>query len=219
MSPKHVRVFALPVLAALFAAIPAATAFADEKDDQIRALQEKMAKLEARLADLEKRLGPVAARQAAETNTRARVDKQQLLARARMQRDLRKYNRQKLGEAEQLYQVANKNWRSDEAKQSLRQMIERFPDINRTGCAVLYLGQYAEGEERERLLKDAAEKYGDCFYGDGVQVGPYARFLLALYYKDNDQADKATALFEEIRKKFPDAVDHRGNSLVAQIPA
>jgi TolA-binding protein len=195
-----------------------ASADPDDKDKQIQALQEQVRKLEARLAQLEKQFAPLIARQTNEQDSQGRLKKQQALAQQRMRSDLQEHNRQELGEAEKLYQVANKNWRSDEAKQSLQQMVERFPDVNRTGCAVLYLGQMSEGDHRERLLKDAAEKYGDCFYGNGVQVGAYARFLLALYYKDKGEADKAKELFDEIRAKYPDAVDHRGNALVQQMP-
>ena len=204
---------------ALWVGTPALAQDAADQGRKIRQLEEKVAKLEARLAELEKRVGPVVAKQSGEQDDQARRQKQQVLARERMRKDLQKHNRQQLGEAEQLYQVANKNWRSPEAKQSLQQMVERFPNINRTGCAVLYLGQYAEGEERERLLKEAAEKYGDCFYGNGVQVGAYARYLLARYYKDNGEADKAKTLFDQIRTKFPDAIDHQGKGLVGLIPS
>jgi hypothetical protein len=55
-------------------------------------------------------------------------------------------------------------------------------------------------------------------YGDGVQVGAYARFLLGLELKENGENVKANALFEEIRKDYPYAVDHHGDSLDAQIP-
>ena len=219
------------LLIPFLAAVPAAAA--DEKDQQIEQLREQVKKLEARLADLEKKVTPLLAKgnaaggatAAAGTETQAagrdeaRSQRMQAKARERMRQDLKKHSREQIGEAEQLYQVANKNWRSDEAKQSLQKMVEKFPDVNRTGCAVLYLGQMSEGEEHERLLKDAAEKYGDCFYGNGVQVGAYARFLLALYYKNTGKADEAKKLFDEIRRKYPDAIDHRGRSLVAQIPA
>jgi TolA-binding protein len=224
---------AFAALLPLLMTAPAVAVAQDEKDRQIEQLQEQVRKLEARLADLEKRVGPLLARgnatggaaAAAGTATQAaardeaRSQGMQAKARERMRQDLQKHNRAQLGEAEQLYQVANKNWRSDEAKQSLQQMVEKFPDVNRTGCAVLYLGQMSEGEERERLLKDAAEKYGDCYYGNGVQVGAYARFLLAHYYRETGKADEAKQLFDEIRTKYPDAIDHRGRSLVAQIPA
>ena len=213
--------FPLPLLAIpVLLLAPVRPAAAAEADDQakIRALEEKVARLEARLAELEKRVNPVVAKQTTEQNAQDRAKKQQALARARMSQDLKKHNRDQLREAEQLYQVANKNWRAPEAKQSLQQMIERFPDVNRTGCAALYLAQWSEGEERERLLKEVIEKFGDCFYGNGVQVGAYARFLLALYYKDKGEADKAKDLFEEIRTKYPDAIDHRGNGVVAQLP-
>ena len=208
------------VLSLLTAArVAGAAGSADDQAKQLRELQDKVTKLEARLAELEKRVGPVVAKQATEQDVQARVKKQQTLARQRMSQDLKKRDRKQLQEVEQLYQVANKNWRAPEAKQSLQQMVERFPDVNRTGCAALYLAQWSEGDDRERLLKEAGEKYGDCYYGNGVQVGPYSKFLLALYYKDKGEADKAKELFEEIRTKSPDAIDHRGNGLVAQIPA
>ena len=49
-------------------------------------------------------------------------------------------------------------------------MIKKYPDINRTGCATLYVAQKAQGDERARYLQDCIEKFNDCFYGDGVQV-------------------------------------------------
>jgi len=140
-------------------------------------------------------------------------------ARQRMRQDTQKYSREQLREAEDLYQVANKNWRTPEAKQSLEQMVKKYPDVNRTGCAVLYLAQYSEGAERERLLEEAIEKYSDCFYGNGVQVGAFARYLLGDYYQRNNQPEKAKELFDQIRKTYPDAVTHRGESLVAKLPA
>jgi tetratricopeptide (TPR) repeat protein len=137
----------------------------------------------------------------------------------RQRRDLQKYTRQQLSEAEQLYQVANKNWRSPEARESLDQMIAKYPDINRTGCAVLYMAQWARGDERIQLLQRAIEKHGDCMYGDGVQVGAYARFYLAEIYDEAGQKDKARALYDEIRKLFPLAVNHRGIPLAQLIEA
>ena len=67
-------------------------------------------------------------------------------------------------------------------------------------------------------FKQAIADYGDCFYGDGVQVGALARFLLGRVYLDNAKADNAKALFDEIRNGYPDSIDHNGNSLVEQLP-
>jgi len=237
---------ALFTLGAGIATAQPATA-ADPKDKQIRELREQVRKLEARLADLEKRLAPLLAKQepgadagtaeapteapaevsaeapaepddAAAVATEAQRAKLVARARQRMRRDNEKYSREQLKEAEDLYQVANNNWRSDEAKESLRQMVKKFPNVNRTGCATLYLGQMAQGEEKEKLLTDAANKYADCFFGNGVQVGPYARYLLGLHYRNLGQDDKAKQLFEEIRRKHPDAIGHRGELLVQRLP-
>lgn len=198
-----------------------------DKDRQIKDLQTQVQKLEARLAALEQQVGPLAAQRngaaakppaAGEQVAAAQREKLVAKARQRMRQDAQKHSREQLREAEELYQVANKNWRTPEAKQSLEQMVKKFPNVNRTGCAILYLAQYSEGEERERLLKDANEKYSDCFYGNGVQVGAFARLLLGDHYRENGQADKAKEVFGEIRKNYPDAISHRGESLVAKLP-
>lgn len=215
---------------------------ADDKDRQIAELRSQVQKLEARLAALEKQVGPLLARSASDAGAEQPADRasagassaaqaggggpvtpaqrEKLVARARqrMRQDSQKHSPAQLREAEELYQVANKNWRTPEAKASLEQMVEKFPNVNRTGCAVLYLAQYSEGAERERLLKEAIDKYGDCFYGNGVQVGAYARLLLGGYYQQNGKEDLAKQQFDELRTKFPDAIGHRGESLVAKLP-
>ena len=244
MSPKFISFVAAPAVVLLLTSAGVAAAQAagagtgDEKDKQIRELREQVKKLEARLAELEKQVKPLVARQGggaggaeaqaaakpapaqqAGMRDEARARQAQLKARARMRLDSKKHTPEELGQAEELYQVANKNWRTEEARQSLQQMVEKYPDVNRTGCAVLYLGQMSTGEERERLLTDAIEKYGDCYYGNGVQVGAFARYLLGMDYQSGGQADKAKEVFDEIRRNYPDSITHRGESIVAKLPA
>jgi hypothetical protein len=97
-------------------------------------------------------------------------------------------------------------------------MIKKYPDINRTGCAMLYVAQKSQGDARTQYLQTCIEKFNDCFYGDGVQVGVYARFLLAGDYLLAGQSEKAAALYRDITTKYPDAVDHSENRLVDKIP-
>lgn len=132
----------------------------------------------------------------------------------RTAQDQEKYTPQQLSDAEQLYQVANKQWGTLEAIENLQTVIKKYPDINRAGCATLYLAQLSQGDEHTRYLQDCIEKYDDCFYGDGVQVGAYARFMLAEDYKSQGQTEKAEALLNEIKTKYPDAVGHDGNLLL-----
>ena len=135
----------------------------------------------------------------------------------RTTQDQEKYTPQQLRDAEQLYAVANQKWGTPEAKESLQTMIQKYSDINRTGCAVLYLAQMSQGDERAHYLQECIDKYNDCFYGDGVQVGAYARFLLAGDYKNQGETEKAKALFVEIKSKYADAIDHGGDLLVDSI--
>jgi hypothetical protein len=98
-------------------------------------------------------------------------------------------------------------------------MLEKYPDVNRTGCALVYMGQMSKDEEKEKYLKQAIEKFSDCYYLNGVQVVPWARALLGYYYQENGRADEATKLFEEVKKNHPDAIDHQGRFLVKLIEA
>ena len=137
----------------------------------------------------------------------------------KMAQDRAKYAPEQLRDAEQLYQVANQKWGSPEANESLQKMIKKYPDINRTGCAMLYLAQRSAGDERAKYLRDCIEKFNDCFYGDGVQVGAYARFLLAVDYKSKGEEKRAAELYNEIKAKYTDAIDHGGKLLVSSIKA
>jgi hypothetical protein len=98
-------------------------------------------------------------------------------------------------------------------------MIKKYPDINRTGCAVLYVAQRSEGDARANYLKQCIEKFNDCYYGDGVQVGAYARLLLAEDYGRNGEQYKAAAVYKEIQAQYADAIDHGGKLLVDSIKA
>ena len=131
----------------------------------------------------------------------------------RMAKDRQIYTNEQLGQIERLYQVGNKSWGSDEAKENLRKVIAQYGQANRAGCAALYLGQLSKGEEKEQYLKMAIEKYNDCWYGDGVQVGAYARFYLAHYYRQIGKQQEAQKLDKELTEQYPNAVNHRGELL------
>src|SRR4051812_49126625 len=145
------------------------------------------------------------------------VRAEQSKARARMRADSRTYKPEQIKEAEELYQAANKKWRSPEGIDSLKQMIAKYPKMNRTGCALLYLGQMTEGQQGEEYLRQAIKDFGDCFYGDGVQVGAFARYVLAKKLKGEGKSDEAKQLFQEILMKYPTTVDHHGDRMSALV--
>jgi hypothetical protein len=171
------------------------------------------AMLASKISQLEKLMAPVKAQQTA-------ADRQKTLHEQfvkKMAQDQAKHPPEQLRDAENLYQVANQKWGTLEASNSLQTMIQKYPDIDRTGCAVLYVAQMSQGEDRARYLQDCIDKYNDCFYGDGVQVGVYARYLLAGDLRQKGETAKAKALLDEIKSKYPNAVDHGGNLLVDQV--
>ena len=76
----------------------------------------------------------------------------------------------------------------------------------------------SQGDEQIAFYKRAITDFNDCYYGDGVQVGPLARYRLGKLYLELGRNAEAKALFDEIRANYPDAVNHDGSSLLAQLP-
>lgn len=135
-------------------------------------------------------------------------------ARERMRLDNDAYSTAQQEEIEELYQSISKKWQKGDGKKALKELLKKYKDANRTGCAMLYLGQITDGKTREDFLNKAITEYSDCWYGDGVQVGAYARYLLGVYYQKKKQQDKAQKLFNEIKDQYSDSVDHQGTPLV-----
>lgn len=188
---------------------------AQTKTDSAAQLEQRVAQLEKQVQEMSQLLEPLKAQQAIDSRRKAFREKFQ----AKMAQDQQKYSPEQLRDAESLYQVANQKWGSSEASESLQTMIKKYPDINRTGCALLYVAQKSQGDERAKYLQDCIEKFNDCFYGDGVQVGAYARLLLAEDYRSKGEEGKAAALHGELKAKYADAIDHGGNLLVDTINA
>lgn len=176
-------------------------------------LEQRVAALEKEVAELKTTLAPVMEQAKAEQI----VAEQRTKARKRMRKDADIYSGNELKEIENLYQVANKQWRTEKGKNSLKELITKYDKANRTGCALLYLGQMSTGEEREEYLNQAIEGFSDCYYGDGVQVGAYARYHLAYHYRKAGDETKAAELFEELEKLYPNAINHKGKLLASMI--
>ncbi|WP_339742639.1 hypothetical protein [uncultured Rubinisphaera sp.] len=196
----------IPVLLLLTTAAPVWS----EESESTEQLKARIAELEQRLNAIEEAVAPVLNKIKLEKI----VAEQQQLARNRMQQDREIYTIEQLREIESLYQVANRNWRTEQAQQSLEALVEKYKKANRTGCAILYLGQLTSGEEQKKHLQQAIDDFSDCFYGNGVQVGAYARLLLAAHLEQAGDSEAAEKLRAELEKMYPDAIDHQGNFLI-----
>ena len=135
-------------------------------------------------------------------------------AQERMRQDLAIYSGEDLRALEALYQSANRDLSAPGAKDALRRVVKEYPKSNRAGSAILYLAQLSSGAEREAYLKTAITDHGDTWYGNGVQVGAFARAQLASFYAATDKVSDARRLAKEVAERFPGAVDHRGQPLV-----
>jgi hypothetical protein len=88
-------------------------------------------------------------------------------ARERMERERATFTMEQVREIESLYQSANRDLRAPSSKEA-----------NRAGCALLYLAQLSPPAERETFLTRAIADHSDAWYGDGTQVGPFAKAQL-----------------------------------------
>jgi len=105
--------------------------------------------------------------------------------------------------------------RGDGRTAALQQLVDEHPQSNRAGCALVYLAREAKTDRaRERLLKRASDDHSEAWYGDGTQVGPWAKALLAAHWSRTGKRARAERLAEEIARKHPHAVRHGGWSLV-----
>jgi TolA-binding protein len=179
----------------------------------LHAQEEDPAVLRARIAALEKRLAELEDKQSSEEQLASLRAENQTMARKRAAEDRQRYSPEELREIESLYQVANRQWRSDEARESLTKLLETYDHANRTGCATLYMGQMSEGKERLDYLTRAVEKFSDCYYFDGCQVGGYGRYVLALTLWESGDKDKARALLQELKTHYKHAIDHKGRPI------
>ena len=176
---------------------------------------ESMANMEKQVREISQLVEPLKAQQAIDNRRKALRERFE----KKSAQDQHKYTPEQLREAEELMLVADEKWGSPEANESCQAIIKKYPGINRAGCAMLYLAQTSQGDERVKHLQDCLKKYNDCFYGDGVQVGAYARFLLVQDYQSKGEEKKAEALSDEIKTKYADAIDHAGNLLVDSLKA
>ncbi|MDZ8118654.1 tetratricopeptide repeat protein [Pontiella agarivorans] len=176
-------------------------------------LLQRIIALENRVAELEEKLAPVLE----EERVKNIVAQQKALARERMLLDAEYLKRIDLNLIEKAYQTGSKDWTTEEASRAFKLLIEKYPQANRTGCAVLGMAQAKRGKEQIELLEKAITEHGTCYFLNGVNVGAYARLYLGMRYKKEEKNEKAAKLFEEIKSRYPDAVDHKGQLLTSYI--
>ncbi len=138
-----------------------------------------------------------------------------LRARERMARDKALFSAAEMAEIESLYKRGT--MKTEDGRRAYTELVQRFPRSNRAGCAALYLARTATGTERLTKIEQAITDFNDTWYGDGTNVGAYARTLLAIQLAEAGRSADARRLATEVASNSPDAIDHRGASLVADL--
>ena len=103
------------------------------------------------------------------------------------------------------------------AAATFAELERNHPEHNRTGCAALYLAQTyqraGDDDNAEKFFRRAIKQYDRCRYGDGVQVGAYATYLLADLVRRRGRTQEAETLLKQLVDQYSNAVDHRRRSL------
>jgi beta-lactamase regulating signal transducer with metallopeptidase domain len=179
----------------------------------------QLQQLETKVAELEKRLD------AMQGGSRQLTPEEQRQGRERAQANRAKYEQRRaldvnthtpaeVAEVEKAYQASEVNFGSPACVQAHKLFISKYPGFNRTGCALCELGGMSTfGPDAEQYFKECIQKYDDCYWEDGVQVGSFARYDLIIDYQHTGQNDKAEALGQEIKRDYPAALDHGGQLL------
>lgn len=136
-----------------------------------------------------------------------------------MARDAKLFNNKEFSQLEADYQAASARYREPDAVEALQKFLARWTKGNRVGCATLYLAQKSCGPEREKLLQECIEKYSDCYYLNGCQVGGLARLFLLDSLKAAGKQTEADKLLAEIKDKYALANDHSGRLIIEILEA
>ena len=174
-----------------------------------QSVEDRLAALEKRVAELEQRSAGANESSAAQVSSRGGSTDLREKVKLRYDKDVAEYGKSAMREIERLYRSFSKS--GDAA--TLDELLKRFPKACRTGCAVMYAGQRAKGDEAVKWFKRAIVDHGDCYYGDGACVGAYARLYLVSIYAKQGKTSEAEKLKDEIRTQFPDAVTHKGRPM------
>lgn len=135
----------------------------------------------------------------------------------REKQDAKVYSDQELNDINALYGKTVANWNNATGANNIEILISKYPKANKTGSAVLYFGQQSKADLQIKYLLQAIRDYSDCYAGIGVNVGAYARLLLSRIYYKQGRTNDALKLLEEIRTRYPDAIDDKSNNLATVI--
>lgn len=103
--------------------------------------------------------------------------------------------------------------RHPEAGPILKELIRRYPQSNRAGCALVVLAQQSTGAQREGFLRQAIEHDRDAWFENGVQVPAVARAMLAIHLAGLERFDEAEKVAAALVERFPGAIDQSGATL------
>lgn len=125
--------------------------------------------------------------------------------------------------SEKLYKKGIQLWREDEideAIETLREVVDKYPETNRAGCALISIGKIYMGQsdyqEAIESFKEAIEKHPSSRYGEAI-VGAYACFYLGKCYIREERWDEAKKILNQLLEKYPESTDPVGRKLAPHV--
>jgi TolA-binding protein len=168
----------------------------------------KITALEQRIAHLQEKNGAQSMEPTSGYHTLAGV-------RQARERDRQRYSQAELEEIEILYELGLKgHGGGKDSRDSLRLLVERFPDSNRGGCAAMNLGALAlnEGDvdSSREYFEQIIHSGNQAVFDDGEPVLAKAMLNLGMSFAKSGDLATADTTWQELTERFPDQKDGRG---------
>lgn len=126
-------------------------------------------------------------------------------ARERIADDARYYSSEEREEIIKLY-TSWKSKKSKEREAIVLTLQRRFPRANLTGCITFRMALSSSRSRQIKLLQQVIKNYNDSWYGNGVQIGPLARYYLIIMLMQDGKKAEAKKYRDELETSYPNAL-------------
>jgi len=129
-------------------------------------------------------------------------------------RDERRYDARSLKEIENLYRRGNERIDTEEGRDALEELVEKYPESNRRGCAAMNLGatylNEGELEAAAAHLEAIISAGSDAVFENGERILPKAMYNYGMLLERRGDEDGARDVWEGLGARFPGETDGNG---------
>ncbi len=133
-----------------------------------------------------------------------------------MASDGKRYGAGQLNEIDDLYRRGTEGVDSEDGRAALEELVEKFPESNRGGCAAANLGAHhlnnGDLESAADVLRGVIDLDSAAVFGNGEKVMPRALYNYGRVLERQGDSDGARAIWHRLRDDHAGDRDARGDS-------